>query len=79
MESIRLFFAGDFCSKPSTSLIKVSDDLKALINSCDGKIINFEVPLKPDTILPSVNYEVKEAYDYELYEGNICYLYLPIK
>lgn len=57
MEPIRLFFAGDFCSKPSTSLIKVSDDLKALINSCDGKIINFEVPLKPDINLPSVNYE----------------------
>ena len=29
--------------------------------------------------LPSVNYEVKEPYDYELYEGDMCYLYLPIK
>lgn len=29
--------------------------------------------------LPSVNYEVKEAYDYELYEEDMCYLYLPIK
>lgn len=57
MEHIRLFFAGDFCSKPSTSLIKVSDDLKELIQSCDCKIINFEVPLKPNIELPIVHYE----------------------
>ena len=54
---IRLFFAGDFCSKPSTSLISVSDELRNLIQSCDFKLVNFEVPLKPDSSLPQINYE----------------------
>ena len=49
---IKLFFAGDFCSKPSTSKISVSDDLKSLIKSCDVKVINFEVPLKPEMKMP---------------------------
>jgi len=52
MSSIRLFFAGDFCSKPSTSKIRVSDELSELIQSCDLKVVNFEVPLKPDVQLP---------------------------
>ena len=47
MNKVRLFFAGDFCSKPSTSKITVSDELKNLIQSCDLKVVNFEVPLKP--------------------------------
>ncbi|MBP5421325.1 MAG: CapA family protein [Paludibacteraceae bacterium] len=55
--TVRLFFAGDFCSKPSTSLISVSDELKALISGCDVKVVNFEVPLKPDLKLPSMGYE----------------------
>lgn len=57
MESVKLFFAGDFCSKPSTSLITVSEDLKSLIQSCDLKVVNFEVPLKPAVTLPSQQYE----------------------
>lgn len=44
----RIFFAGDFCSKPSTSAIEVSEELKSLIQSCDLKVLNFEVPLKPE-------------------------------
>ena len=52
MSSVRLFFAGDFCSKPSTSFISVSEELKKLIQSCDLKVINFEVPLKPEIDLP---------------------------
>ena len=52
MSNIRLFFAGDFCSKPSTSKISVSDDLKSLINSCDVKVVNFEVPLNPLVSMP---------------------------
>lgn len=52
MSNIKLFFAGDFCSKPSTSKITVSDELKNLIQSCDLKVVNFEVPLKPDVKLP---------------------------
>lgn len=48
MNDIKLFFAGDFCSKPSTSKIAVSEDLRTLIQSCDFKVVNFEVPLKPD-------------------------------
>ena len=55
--SIRLFFAGDFCSKPTTSYISVSDELSALIQSCDLKVVNFEVPLKPDVTLPPQSYE----------------------
>lgn len=51
---MKLFFAGDFCSKPSTSMIACSDELKSLIQSCDLGIVNFEVPLIPDnTNLPS--------------------------
>lgn len=57
MSNIRVFFAGDFCSKPSTSFISVSDDLKELIQSCDLRVVNFEVPLKPDIILPPQQYE----------------------
>ena len=51
-KGVRLFFAGDFCSTPSTSEITVSDELKDLIQSCDLKSVNFEVPLKPDVKLP---------------------------
>ena len=47
MSRIRLFFAGDFCSKPSAQRITVSDELKNMIQSCDLKVVNFEVPLKP--------------------------------
>lgn len=53
MSSIKLFFAGDFCSKPSTTKITVSDELKGLIQSCDLKVVNFEVPLKPQVKMPS--------------------------
>ena len=49
---IQLFFAGDFCSKPSTSRISVSDDLRSLIQSCDLKVVNFEVPLRPEIEMP---------------------------
>lgn len=49
---IRLFFAGDFCSKPTTSFITPSDELKSLLASCDCRIVNFEVPLKPEIELP---------------------------
>lgn len=51
--NLRLFFAGDFCSKPSTSKITVSNELKDLIQSCDLKVVNFEVPLKPEVKLLS--------------------------
>lgn len=50
---LRIFLAGDFCSKPSTSQITVSAELKDLIQSCELKVVNFEVPLKPDVKLPS--------------------------
>lgn len=48
MENVRIFFAGDFCSKPSTKLISVSEELQSLLNSCDLRIVNFEVPLMPE-------------------------------
>jgi poly-gamma-glutamate synthesis protein (capsule biosynthesis protein) len=50
--NFRIFFAGDFCSKPSTSRITVSDELLNVIQSCDLKVVNFEVPLKPEVKLP---------------------------
>lgn len=56
MNKVSLFFAGDFCSKPSTSLISVSDELRGLIKSCDLKVVNFEVPLKPTVELPPQRY-----------------------
>lgn len=55
--AVKLFFAGVFCSKPSTSLIHVSEDLKSLICSCDLKVVNFEVPLKPEIDLPKQDRE----------------------
>lgn len=57
MNNVRLFFAGDFCSKPTTSKIVVSDELKDLIQSCDLRVVNFEVPLKPNLSLPPQRYE----------------------
>ena len=47
---ISVFFAGDFCSKPSTYKIIVSEELQRLIQSCDLKVVNFEVPLKPENV-----------------------------
>lgn len=52
-DKLKFFFAGDFCSKPSTSVITVSEELQQIIQSCDLKVVNFEVPLKPDVNLPS--------------------------
>ena len=54
MGNIRIFFAGDFCSKPSTAHISVSEDLKALLESCDLRVINFEAPLMPEPAQPHV-------------------------
>lgn len=54
---IKLFFAGDFCSKPSSSFINVETELRALIQSCDFSVINFEVPLKPNVELPKQSRE----------------------
>ena len=57
MSSTRIFFAGDFCSKPSTSLITVSDELRRIVQSADLAIVGFEVPLKPEISLPPQKYE----------------------
>lgn len=51
-DELSIFFAGDFCSTPSTKPIKVSEELKNIISSCDLAVINFEVPLKPEIELP---------------------------
>ena len=52
MSTIRLFFFFFFCSTPSTKPIEVSEELKSIITSCDFKVCNFEVPLKPDGVEP---------------------------
>lgn len=49
-KQIRIFIAGDFCSRPSAAKISVSEGLKQLIRSCDLKVVNFEVPLKPNGV-----------------------------
>lgn len=49
-KSVKLFFAGDFCSNSSTSIIKVSEELRSIIASCDIRFVNFEVPLKPEGV-----------------------------
>lgn len=49
-QKMKIFFAGDFCSRPSTAPIKVSDELRSLVQACDFKVVNFEVPLKPEGI-----------------------------
>ena len=41
----------------SCGVITVSDELKELIQSCDLRVVNFEVPLKPDISLPPQRYE----------------------
>ena len=51
-KQISLFFCGDFCSTPSTKLIEVSSELQDIISSCDFKVCNFEVPLKPSGVEP---------------------------
>lgn len=57
-QTINLFFVGDFVSKPTTTLIQVSDELRALIKEHDYNVVNFEVPLRPDEKLPPIaNYE----------------------
>ena len=56
--NVSIFFAGDFCSKPSTSRISVDENLKSIIEGSDISIVNFEVPLRPEnTELPKVPYE----------------------
>ena len=52
MSTVKLFFAGDFCSQPSTSTINVSEDLEKIIKDCDIRVVNFELPLKPDMVEP---------------------------
>jgi poly-gamma-glutamate synthesis protein (capsule biosynthesis protein) len=56
MNTVRIFFAGDFCSKPPTSLIKVSEELREVVRSCDLKVVNFEVPLRLNVTLPPQQY-----------------------
>ena len=48
MKKVRILFAGDFCSRPSASCISVSDDFKNMVRSCDLRVVNFEVSLKPE-------------------------------
>ena len=59
MNGVSLFFAGDFCSKPSTSNIVVEKELKELVCKSDVSVVNFEVPLRPHDIsnFPRVGYE----------------------
>lgn len=52
LDTLKILFCGDFCSTSSTKPISVSEELRALIVSCDLRVINFEVPLKPDANFP---------------------------
>ena len=55
--TIKIFIAGDFCSKPSTENISVDKELVDIIKNADVSVVNFEVPLKPAIDLPSDGYE----------------------
>lgn len=55
--NIKIFIAGDFCSKPSTKNISVDKELVDIIKNADVSVVNFEVPLKPAIDLPSDGYE----------------------
>lgn len=55
--TIKVFIAGDFCSKPSAENISVDRELRNIIKNADISIVNFEVPLKPAIDLPSDGYE----------------------
>ena len=48
MKKVRILFFFFFCSRPSASCISVSDDFKNMVRSCDLRVVNFEVPLKPE-------------------------------
>ena len=45
--SVTLLFAGDFCSRPSATNIKVDAELRSVISNSDLSIVNFETPLLP--------------------------------
>lgn len=51
---VSIFFAGDFCSKPSTTLISVSEELRNVLSECDLRVCNFEIPLMPTPALKDV-------------------------
>lgn len=44
----RIFFAGDFCSKPSTQHLTLSDELRDKMRMCHLRVCNFEFPLRPE-------------------------------
>lgn len=62
--AIKLFFAGDFCCRPSTCVISVDDDLKRLIQSADAAICNFEIPLKTNRLADLTNGMTSEQAGY---------------
>ena len=62
---VRIFVAGDFCCKPSTSLLSVSEELRRLLQTCDIRICNFEFPLLPDGFNPpKANFQNDDTPDF---------------
>lgn len=49
-KKVSLLFAGDFCSRPSASVIEVDNRLETIVKGADYAIVNFETPLKPATV-----------------------------
>ena len=80
MSGIKLFFAGDFCSKPSASNIIVDKELRRIISISDISVVNFEVPLKPHNAnLPKVHYErFYQNDDVPSFLSSICVFALTI-
>ena len=80
MGKVKLFFAGDFCSTPSTSFITVSEDLQRLIKSCNVAVVNFEVPLKPENVLlpPQKNKRFFQHDDVPQFLRNMGFSLFPI-
>lgn len=61
--AVRIFFAGDFCSKPSTAHLVVDEQLRESIRACDIRVCNFEFPLQPENFRGK-NFQHDDAPDF---------------
>lgn len=57
MNNIKIFLRAISVQNHPLQRFLFSNELKDLIQSCDLKVVNFEVPLKPDVTLPPQQYE----------------------
>lgn len=75
---VKCFFAGDFCSTSSTMPISVSEELKEKIAICDFKVVNFEVPLKPDNMAVKPGWYFYQNDDVPVFLKNLGFNIFPL-